>query len=163
MTGFKMIALRDAGLLGATLIGWLGLLELSVGEGYLAEFIGVTLGLGIGVSAWVIHEWGHWLAAKAMGADLRAATKLTSIYLFGFDNKINSKAQFIVMALGGFVATACVIAFVLMVLPSEFLATKVARGVVFLELALTVSLEVPGLIFGIVAYDKLPSVDVLGE
>jgi len=51
----------------------------------------------------------------------------------------------------------------MLALPQDLLATKVARGLVLLEIAVTAVLEVPGLILGIVAYEKLPSVDVLGK
>jgi len=163
MAKFQKFALRDGALILVTVLGWPTGLQFSAGTGLMPETIGVLLGVMGGLCAWVLHEWGHVLAAKAVGSNLRAPTKLFSVYLFGFDNKQHTCAQFVVMALGGFVATGLVFAFVMLVLPQDYLATKVVRGLVLLEIAVTAALEVPGLILGIVAYHKLPSVDVLGE
>ena len=163
MADFQKFILRDGALIFATGLGWLLLASFSAGQGLLAETIAVLLGVLGGLCAWVLHEWGHVLAAKSVGSTLRAPTKLFSVYLFGFDNKAHTRGQFVVMALGGFLATALVFAFVMLSLPQDLLATKVFRSLVLLEIAVTVALEVPGLILGIVAYDKLPSVDVLGE
>lgn len=163
MTTFARFATRDALLIGFTLIGWGVLSAYSAQHTMLAEFVAVLLGVAGGLSAWVCHEWGHWFAAKAVGAKLRAPKTVKSIYLFGFDNKQNSRLQFIVMALGGFAATGAVFALIMLGLPQDLLATKVVRGLVLLEILVTAILEVPGLIFGLVAYSKLPSVDVLGD
>ena len=163
MAAFKQFALRDGALILLTLMGWTVLLPFAEGVGLLAETLAVLLGVLGGLCAWVLHEWGHVLAAKLVRSNLRAPTKLFSVYLFGFDNKQHTRGQFVVMALGGFIATGLVFAFVMLALPQDLLATKVFRGLVLLEIAVTAALEVPGLILGIVAYDKLPSVDVLGE
>ena len=163
MADFQKFIFRDGVLIFATGLGWLLLASFSAGQGLLAETIAVLLGVLGGLCAWVLHEWGHVLAAKSVGSTLRAPTKLFSVYLFGFDNKAHTRGQFVVMALGGFLATALVFAFVMLCLPQDLLAAKVFRSLVLLEIAVTVALEVPGLILGIVAYDKLPSVDVLGE
>jgi len=163
MAGFERYVLRDGALILGTVLGWALLAGFSAGAGMLAETLAVLLGVAGGLCAWVLHEWGHVLAAKSVRSNLRAPTKLFSVYLFGFDNKQHTRGQFVVMALGGFIATGLVFAFVMLALPQDLLATKVFRGLVLLEIAVTTALEVPGLILGIVAYDKLPSVDVLGD
>jgi len=160
---FGKFAARDGALILLTVLGWITLSGFSVGEGLLPETLAVLLGVMGGLCAWVLHEWGHVLGASLARSTLRAPKKLFSVYLFGFDNKAHTRGQFVVMALGGFVATGLVFAFVMLALPQDLLATKVLRGLVLLEVAVTALLEVPGLILGIVAYDKLPSVDVLGE
>ena len=160
---FKRFAVRDLALLLGTLAGWMAFARLSVGEGMVANATGVALGLAGGVCAWFAHEWGHVLAAWMAGSKLRAPRKLVSVYLFGFDNKAHSRAQFVTMALGGFAATAAVFAFVHLYLPQDWLATRVLHGLLLVEIAVTVALEVPGLLLGIFAYERLPSVDVLGE
>ena len=163
MNAFRKFAIRDGALLAVTFIGWIAMLNSSAGDTMLAEFVAVLLGVAGGLCAWVLHEWGHWLAAQLVGANLRAANTIKSVYLFGFDNKQHSRLQFVVMALGGFAATAAVFAFILFGLPQDLLATKVLRGLVMLEILVTIVLEVPGLLLGIFAYSRLPSVDVLGE
>ena len=160
---FQKFIFRDGALILLTLILWAGFLGVSAGEGLVPETLAVLLGVLFGLCAWVLHEWGHVLAALAARSTLRAPSKLFSVYLFGFDNKQHTRGQFVIMALGGFIATGLVFTFIMLTLPQDMLATKVARGLVLLEIAVTVALEVPGLILGVVAYDKLPSVDVLGD
>ena len=160
---FGKFAVRDGALIFLTVLGWIALSGFSAGEGLLPETLTVLLGVMGGLCAWVLHEWGHVLGAMLGRSKLRVPTKLFSVYLFGFDNKAHTRGQFVVMALGGFVATGLAFAFVMLALPQDLLATKVARGLVLLEIAVTAVLEVPGLILGIIAYEKLPSVDVLGK
>ncbi|MEO9971014.1 MAG: hypothetical protein ABJG15_14550 [Hyphomonadaceae bacterium] len=160
---FKRFAVRDLALLAGTLLGWVLFAKISIGQGLLANFVGATLGVAGGLCAWFAHEWGHVLAAWAAGSKLRAPNKLVSVYLFGFDNKTHTRGQFVAMSLGGFAATAGVYALIHFYLPQDWLATRVVHGLVLLEIAVTVALEVPGLLLGIFAYSKLPSVDVLGE
>lgn len=163
MADFKKFIGRDGALLLVTILGSVLLADYTAQAGLVPETLAVLLGVLGGLCAWVLHEWGHVVGALLVRSKLRAPTKLFSVYLFGFDNKQHTRGQFVVMALGGFVATGLVFAFVVLALPQDLLATKVARGLVLLEITVTVILEVPGLILGIVAYDKLPSVDVLGE
>lgn len=163
MQAFKRFAVRDISILIATLIAWVTFGQLSAEEGYLADFTGASLGLAAGICAWLAHEWGHLIAGAAIGGRFRAPARFFTVYLFGFDTKSNTQIQFIVMALGGFLATALVFLFVFSVLPADWLATRIVRGLVLLEIFVTVVLEVPGLVLGIIAYDRLPSVDVLGE
>ncbi len=160
---FGRFALRDLALLSGTVLAWALFARFSVGEGVVANFTGVALGLLAGLCAWFAHEWGHVLAAWAAGSKLRAPKKLISVYLFGFDNKSHSRGQFVAMALGGFAATGLVYAFVHFYLPQDWLATRVFQGLVLVEIMVTVALEVPGLLLGIFAYERLPSVDVLGD
>lgn len=163
MDKFAKFAARDMALLTSTITLWALVGRYSAGSGLMADFTGVTLGVLAGACAWVAHEWGHLLAGSFAGAEMKAPRTLKSVYLFGFDNKINDRRQFIIMALGGFAATGLVFLLVVFALPGEWLATRIVRGLVLLEIAVTVALEVPGLLVGIFAYEKLPSVDVLGE
>lgn len=163
MDAFGKFAVRDMALLAVTVTLWALLGRFSAGDGMLADLSGATLGVLAGGCAWVAHEWGHLLAGQFAGAHMKAPASLKSIYLFGFDNKVNDRRQFIIMALGGFAATALVFVLVMFALPGDWLATRVVRGLVLLEIAVTIVLEVPGLLLGIFAYEKLPSVDVLGE
>lgn len=163
MSAFRQFALRDGAIIAATVLGWFLLAGLSARQGLIGDFLGVVLGLATGLCAWVIHEWGHLLAGMAAGAQMRAPARWNSVFLFGFDVKTSSQAQFVIMALGGFAATAAMFAFVLLALPADLLAARVARGLVMLEIVVTVILEVPGLLLGIFAYSRMPSVDVLGD
>ena len=100
-------------------------------------------------SAYVAHEWSHYLGALASGGHADLNTNLASGFLFSFPAEGNSLPQFVVMSLSGFAATAAAIAFVYLALPDAWLATRVARGgVVFLAM-LGVVLELPLLLYGL--------------
>ncbi len=161
MTPFRRFALRDLTLLLVTLSTWALLARIGNTGGWLGDAVGVALGGMAGACAWFAHEWGHLFAALAMRARVRPPKSLVHPYLFGFRNSENTKAQFIAMSLGGFAATAMMFWLAAFVLPQDWLAVRVMRSLILLEIAVTVALEVPGLLLGTVAYSKLPSVDVL--
>ncbi|MEL6324197.1 MAG: hypothetical protein AAFQ84_08210 [Pseudomonadota bacterium] len=163
MRAFRRLAIRDASIVAATIVAWLSLGHLSADHGWTADAVGAGLGVAAALVAWIAHEWGHLVFGSAVGATFRAPTKIATVYLFGFDNRQNSRTQFITMALGGFAATAIALWCVFNLLPADWMATRVVRGLVLIEALAIVVLELPGLLFGIVAYGRLPSVDVLGE
>ncbi len=92
-----------------------------------------------------------------VGGRLHAPASLVSISLFSFDTEANSKTQFAAMSVGGFVVTAAAMGFVYLVLPDGFVASSVARGGVTLLAAITVFVEVPLLVYGLLAR-RLPGV-----
>jgi hypothetical protein len=97
------------------------------------------------------HEWGHLLGALASGSALRRPTSLRARSLFDFDSKQNSRAQFFAMSFPGFVATAVALWVVYALLPSDLLATRVARGAVVFLAFLGVVLEVPLVVYALVS------------
>ncbi|MEM7660725.1 MAG: hypothetical protein AAF292_00645 [Pseudomonadota bacterium] len=163
MRAFSQFAARDAAILATTIFAWSTLGSLSLNDGLAAEMAGAGLGLAAGICAWLVHEWGHLVVGTAAGAKFRVPDRLTSVYLFGFDKNQNSKSQFLLMALGGFVATAACVWFSLTALPQDWMATSVLRGLLLLQVAVIALLELPGFLVGLVAYHRLPSVDVLGD
>ena len=163
MRAFRRFAARDAAILAVTIIAWLLAGPLSTGKGIGAEMAGAGLGLTAGICCWLLHEWGHLAAGSLAGARFRVPESLGSVYLFGFDKNENSKAQFLLMALGGFVATAACVWVTLMMLPQDWMATSVLRGLLLLQVGLIAFLELPGFVLGLFAYGRLPSVNVLGD
>lgn len=159
--GFFRIFIRDITLLVLTVLAWIILGSISANESVLGHYLTVILGLSGGALLFVFHEWGHFIFAKAIGAKLRAPATLKTLYLFGFPKEQNTRLQFIVMALGGFMATAAGLYVVFTFLPSGWPATHMVQGLGLLLLTIILILEVPGFILGIVSYEKLPSVDVL--
>jgi len=143
MNMFQKFALRDAAIVGAAAIAWLTVAEFSAGSGPLGDLSGVVTGLLIGASGFVLHEWGHLLAAFAAGASARPNTHLKTSLLFSFDADHASLAQFLVMSVGGFAVTGFFLWLVYGFLPDGLLATRVARGVVLFQASLTVLLEFP--------------------
>lgn len=163
MTGFGRFLLRDAILLALTLGAWVSASWITFTDGWMADTVAVALGALAGMCAWQAHEWGHLVFARVTGGRVHLPDGLFSVYLFGFRNAENSKFQFIAMALGGFIATAIVFLLLIPLLPQDWLATRVFRSLVIIEILVTTALEVPGLVWGMISYKTLPSVNVLAE
>jgi len=158
---YSKLALRDAVLITISGMAWwwlAGTSALGAGGSMLGDLTGLVVGLMVGACIYLLHEWGHALGGFATGATLHPPASLKAISLFSFDSKRNTKRQFTVMSLSGFVVTALGVAFAYGVLPDGQLATHVARGVSMLLAALTLFLEIPILIIGLVR-SELPPVE----
>lgn len=141
--------LRDLAIVALTLVLWWLLAARSAGSGPVADVAGWAAGLMMGVCAYLAHEWSHYLGGLAMRSQMQTGTNLASGFLFSFEAEGNSVAQFVVMSVSGFVATAVVLFAFYTYLPDAYLATRVARGgVVFLAL-LGIVLELPLLLTGV--------------
>ncbi len=154
------LAARDAVLLAAFAALWWWAAPLTGDDGPVADFLGLAAGLGIGVGHYLLHEWGHATGGLLSGSVIRPAASLRSRFLFSFDSKQNSRAQFLVMSFSGFLVTGVVIWAVYAVLPSEWLATRVARGAVLFLAALTVFIEFPLVIYSLVR-NRVPPVETV--
>ncbi len=156
----KFIA-RDLIVAVATAALWLAARDWMAGTGPVADLLGLLVGLGAAFSVLKIHEWGHFLGAAATGSNCRLATRLGSTFMFAFDSKNNTKRQFVIMSLGGFIGTAIVVIGSYTLLPDEVLATRITRGVAVLVALGGIILEVPLLLWGMFA-KSLPPLDTLG-
>ena len=125
---YSKFALRDAGIIAAAVALWFGVADASRGSDLWSDLAGFTAGIGLGAAAYLIHEWGHFLGGIAVGAHFRAPTSLASASLFTFESSRSTRPQFLVMSIGGFVATAAVLAAYYLFLPDGLLATRIARG-----------------------------------
>jgi hypothetical protein len=153
----KFIA-RDLIIAAATASVWLTAGDWMAGTGPVADLLGLLVGLGAAFSVVKIHEWGHFLGAAATGSNYRLATRLGSTFMFAFDSKDNSKRQFLVMSLGGFIGTAIVLVVSYALLPDEVLATRITRGMAVLGALAGIVLEVPLLLRGMFG-TRLPPLD----
>ncbi len=153
---FAKLAIRDL-LLVALLVGfWLLTAELSAGAGPLSDFFGLLAGLGLGVSAYLLHEWGHLLGALATRSVVHAPDRLSSRFLFSFDSKANSRRQFLTMSLCGFAVTGVALLLAHTALPEGQLATRVARGAVLFLTFLLVFIELPLFLWALIRGDLPP-------
>ncbi len=157
---FSKIAVRDALLLVVVALLWTFVAPLSAGGGALADLSGLLVGLAVGVATFLLHEWGHLLGGLASGSEVRAPKSLRSAYLFSFDTKANSRRQFLIMSVGGFIVTGAAIWLAYFVMPGELLATRVARGAIVFLASLTVFIEIPLVLFSLVRWESMPSVEV---
>lgn len=85
-----------------------------------------------------------------MRSNVNAGTALGSAFLFSFESEGKSVAQFVVMSVAGFVATAAFVGFFYLGLPEEYLATRVARGGALFLVFLGVTFEVALLSYGLI-------------
>ena len=149
-------AIRDLALVAIGISFWLWLGPLAQ-EARFGDALGLLAGLGLVITAYLAHEWGHALAARMARARIYAPHTLLHVSLFSFDTKANTTQQFALMSLGGFAVTAIAIWFAYGWLPDEPFAAKVARGGITLLASITVFVEVPLLLVGL-ATGRIPSV-----
>lgn len=140
---FARFAARDLAIVGVALLLWWLAADLSAGPGPLGDFTGFVAGLLLGSTAFVLHEWGHLLAALATRSAVRPLASLGSPFIFSFHSRRNSLGQFLVMSLGGFAVTAAIVWSFYAHLPDGLLASRVARGAALFSAFLTVVLELP--------------------
>ncbi|MGB1698755.1 MAG: hypothetical protein ACPHRO_02295, partial [Nannocystaceae bacterium] len=60
-------------------------------------WLSVIAGLLLGVSGFLLHEWGHLLGSRWSGGRAVPARSLRSIFLFAFDVERSSPRQFLAM------------------------------------------------------------------
>ena len=71
---WQFYALRDGVIVAATLLCWWGAQSI--------EALGIIAGIGLGLSAYLLHEWAHLLAAIRQKASVEFATRWYAIFLF---------------------------------------------------------------------------------
>lgn len=146
----KRFLMRDGAIAAVALLVWLGLAPLSAGSAWTADLTGWIAGLLATACAYLAHEWSHYLGAVATGSRVPLADRLSSAFLFRFEAETNTLAQFVVMSLAGFAATAVAVWLFYAWLPDDLLATRIARGGVLFLALLGLVLELPLLLYGLV-------------
>ncbi|HUP92594.1 MAG TPA: hypothetical protein VM074_10135 [Solimonas sp.] len=136
------LALRDVLITLGTLVAWALSLRLAQGSAA-AIALACLAGLMAVLVGFLAHEWGHYLGARAARATVYLAQDLHSPFLFRFDSRRNSRTQFLWMSMGGFIASAAIVALYLLVLPRERLGGLVALGLTVLGVIATAILELP--------------------
>jgi hypothetical protein len=157
---FLKLLARDLAVLAVTVLAWHWAAPLSAGTGAVSDLTGFVLGLLIGACAFLLHEWGHLVGAFAGGSAVQPPSSLRSPFVFTFDSRANSLRQFLVMSFAGFAATAVVVWAAYAALPSDLLATRVARGAVVFLAFLGIVLEVPLVVYSL-ASRRVPPIDGL--
>lgn len=153
---FFKLAMRDAAILAVAIGLWWWLGRFSVGGSMLSDFVGFVGGLALTACAFIVHEWGHLFGGFASGSVLHPPSGLKSRFVFSFDRHQNSRGQFLIMSLGGFIATGLSLGAVYGLLPEAELATRVARGGVLFLAFLGVVLELPLVAWSILRSDLPP-------
>lgn len=113
--------------------------EASLGAHAVATLTGVMTAL----CGYLAHEWGHLLGARVARATVHLPARAASVFLFNFDSGRNGRGQFVAMSCGGFLASASVLALLIVLLPLDALAGRVALGLAGAGVVATAVLELP--------------------
>ena len=100
---WRFYALRDAVIVAVTLLLWWGAQSI--------EALGIIAGIGLGMSAYLLHEWAHLLAAIRQKAPVEFATRWYAIFLFNMRTAVISKRAFFDISFAGFFATLLTLLF----------------------------------------------------
>jgi hypothetical protein len=142
MMYLKLLA-RDLGIAGAAALLWILTAQRSAAADPLGDLAGLVTGVLVGIFAFLLHEWGHWLGAVATGSRVQPAKSLRSLFLFSFDSRQSSRRQFLALSFGGWLATLAFAFAAYAWLPPELLASRVARGMAMLSVLLVAVIEIP--------------------
>ena len=148
-TGWQFYALRDAVIVAVTLLSWWGSQSI--------ETLGIIAGVGLGMSAYLFHEWAHLLAAIRQKASVEFATRWYAIFLFSMRSGMISKRAFFDISFAGFFATLLYLLFFLSLPPSNVQA--VALLLAQCLAVLTLIFEAPIAIWAMVT-DRVPAGDI---
>lgn len=139
---FRGFVVRDLSLLALTIGLWLLTARLN-DESSVGYAVAIAAGVGASLCAYNFHEWGHLLAARMTDSVYAPAKRLISPFLFAYDEKENTKRQFVIMSLGGFAATAVYIVTFALWMPQDLLAGRIAWRAAVVLSSLTVIIEFP--------------------
>ncbi len=137
------LLVRDLLMVGATLGLWICSRQLDGQTGALATSVAIAAGMMTAVSGYLAHEWGHLCGALLRGSVVELPKGVFAVFLFKFNSEQNNREQFLWMSMGGFVASALVIALLLSLLSFDRLADQVALGLTLAGVIATLVLEVP--------------------
>lgn len=139
---FRRFVIRDVTILLVTIMTW-WLSSTVARDTGLASALSIAAGIGAAVCAYNLHEWGHLVGAHLTNSVYVPAKRLISPFLFSYDAERNSRGQFLLMSLAGFVATALFVVAFLLWMPQDQAAGRIAlRGALVLA-GLTVIIEFP--------------------
>ena len=147
--GWQFYALRDAVIVAVALLCWWGAQSI--------EVLGIIAGIGLGLSAYLLHEWAHLLAAIRQKASVEFATRWYAIFLFNMRTAVISKRAFFDISFAGFFATLLTLLFFLSLPPSNVQA--VALLLAQYLAALTLIFEAPIAIWAMIT-DRVPAGDI---
>ena len=147
--GWQFYALRDAVIVAVTLLSWWGAQSI--------ETLGIIAGIGLGMSAYLFHEWAHLLAAIRQKASVEFATRWYAIFLFNMRTAVISKRAFFDISFAGFFATLLTLLFFLSLPPSNVQA--IALLLAQCLAALTLIFEAPIAIWAMIT-DRVPAGDI---
>jgi hypothetical protein len=113
------------------------------GAGGLTRYAGATWGFLTGMAlSHLIHEWGHYLGARASGATTTLKQGVHPLF-FDYVFAANSPRQFLVMSMGGLLGNLLLLAAMIALARPDALVLKSALAAVVGQLIFVIVLELP--------------------
>lgn len=134
---------RDGLLVAANLGLWAWVARVGHAAGAGPVALNILAGLMTVLTGYLVHEWGHLAGCWARGSAVRLPDSVASVFLFNFDVGRNDRRQFNAMAAGGFIASIAFVALLVLLVPRDFLAGKIALVLTVIGVIATLVLEVP--------------------
>lgn len=151
---FRRFVIRDVTILLGTVAAWW--LSLTVESGTrLASGLSIAGGVGAAVCAYNLHEWGHLIGAHLTRSVYVPARRIFSPFLFSYDDQENTREQFLIMSLAGFLATALFVVGFVLWMPQDQQAGRIALRSALVLAGLTVVIELP-IFFRALLGNKVP-------
>jgi hypothetical protein len=113
----------------------------SVGGWALA--LAAATGISTTLSAFHVHEWGHYLAAVLSGARPRPARSLLAVFLFDLEERECTRRQWLWMSAGGYLASIVAFSVILRVVDLSAMSGRVTMVLTGLGLLATFAIEIP--------------------
>ena len=142
---FRWFVVRDAVVvaLALGLVAWDASLRAHADPSAFAAGVGVASGVLVALASFVLHEWGHWLGAVGTGGVVHPPRHLASFFLFFFDTGRSTRAQFLAMSYGGYLATLVALAALVWWAPLDAWSGRTALVLAGLGMAVTAAAEIP--------------------
>jgi hypothetical protein len=143
MPNVVLRVVRDVVILAGAYVLLIASHQRPVGSSMMAIPLAVAAGITVVMAAFLVHEWGHLIGAWTRGAVVEVAAKPWALFLFNFDEKRNSREQFLAMSCGGFAASLILVLLLTLTLSLHALADQIALGLTLIGVIATFVLEVP--------------------
>jgi hypothetical protein len=138
------LIIRDGAVASITAALWWASIEVGASDSVAALLLHGITGLMTVLVGYLVHEWGHLIGAWSHRSVVHLPEgAFTSPFLFRFDTYRNDRAQFLAMSMGGFIASAIIVALLVALLPMALLASRVALALTVLGVIATFILEIP--------------------
>lgn len=109
----------------------------------LSAAVGVVAGVLVALSGFLVHEWGHLLGARLSASAVHFPSRIAAPLLFHFDVTKNTRAQFLAMSMGGFIATLFAVAAVVRIADRSAWSGRTALVLTVVGVIVTFVLELP--------------------
>jgi F0F1-type ATP synthase assembly protein I len=137
------LAFRDIAVILAAIALWQFSHQLDAGGAGGRIPVAILAGIMIPVAGFLAHEWGHLIGAWAGGSTVHMPRSVFTLFLFDYQPAENSRAQFLRLSCGGFIASGLVVVLLLAVLSLDHLADQIALGLTLLGVIATFVIELP--------------------